>query len=161
MIAKRSGHVVAISSVQGRIAIPQRSAYAASKHAFQAFCDSLRAEVADNGIKVTVINPGYIKTNLSLNALTNDGKKYGGIVLKLCIKLLLTSFVFVFSVMDQKTSQGYPADFVAKKIVDSVVAEDSEMTLANVDARIAIFLRTVIPSLYFWIMNKRANKKTE
>lgn len=55
-----------------------RSAYSASKHALQAFCDTLRAEMAEHNIKVTVVSPGYIQTNLSVNALTGSGEKYGG-----------------------------------------------------------------------------------
>lgn len=51
---------------------------AASKHATQAYFDCLRAEVERYGIPVTVISPGYIKTNLSVNAVTGDGSKYGG-----------------------------------------------------------------------------------
>lgn len=77
MIEKKCGRIVCISSVQGKIAIPHRSAYAASKHALQAWCDSTRAELADTNVKVTVINPGYIKTDLSVNALTGNGEKYG------------------------------------------------------------------------------------
>lgn len=56
----------------------RRSAYAASKHALQAFCDTLRAEVAHHNVNVTVVSPGYIRTNLSLNAVTGTGEKYGG-----------------------------------------------------------------------------------
>lgn len=55
-----------------------RSAYAASKHALQAFSDSLRAELARYNIKVSVISPGYIATALSVNALTGSGEAYGG-----------------------------------------------------------------------------------
>lgn len=51
---------------------------AASKHATQAFFDCLRAEVEQYDIDVTVISPGYIQTNLSLNAVTADGSRYGG-----------------------------------------------------------------------------------
>ncbi|KAE8283052.1 Dehydrogenase/reductase SDR family member 7B [Larimichthys crocea] len=65
MIRRRSGHIVVISSVQGKIAIPYRSSYAASKHATQAYFDCLRAEIDRHGIAVTVISPGYIRTNLS------------------------------------------------------------------------------------------------
>ena len=50
----------------------------ASKHALQAFFDSLRAEVSNRNIHVTVFNPGYIKTNLSINAITDCGSSYGG-----------------------------------------------------------------------------------
>lgn len=51
---------------------------AASKHATQAFFDCLRAEVEQYDIDVTVVSPGYIQTNLSLNAVTADGSRYGG-----------------------------------------------------------------------------------
>lgn len=51
---------------------------AASKHATQAYFDCLRAEVERFGLHVSVISPGYIRTNLSLNAVTGDGSKYGG-----------------------------------------------------------------------------------
>ncbi|KAJ8319109.1 hypothetical protein KUTeg_004200 [Tegillarca granosa] len=68
MLTQGSGCIIGISSVQGKIAIPYRSAYAASKHAFQAFYDTLRAEIAEDNINVIVISPGYIKTNLSHNA---------------------------------------------------------------------------------------------
>lgn len=54
-----------------------RSAYAASKHALQAWYDTARAELSDKNIKFTIINPGYIKTSLSLNALTGSGQVYG------------------------------------------------------------------------------------
>ena len=49
----------------------------ASKHALQSFFDSLRAEVAGRGVKVSVIHPGYISTSLSLNAMTAQGSSYG------------------------------------------------------------------------------------
>uniref|UniRef100_A0A2K5EYU4 Dehydrogenase/reductase SDR family member 7B n=1 Tax=Aotus nancymaae TaxID=37293 RepID=A0A2K5EYU4_AOTNA len=78
MIKRRQGHIVAISSIQGKISIPFRSAYAASKHATQAFFDCLRAEMEQYEIEVTVISPGYIHTNLSVNAITADGSRYGG-----------------------------------------------------------------------------------
>lgn len=77
MLKRREGHIVCVSSVQGKFAIPHRSAYSASKHAMQAFCDSLRAEVAEHNVKVTVVSPGYINTRLSINALTGNGQAYG------------------------------------------------------------------------------------
>ncbi|XP_035695794.1 dehydrogenase/reductase SDR family protein 7-like isoform X2 [Branchiostoma floridae] len=55
MVQNGGGHVVNISSVQGRMAIPHRSAYAAAKHALQAYSDTLRAEMASKGVKVTVL----------------------------------------------------------------------------------------------------------
>ncbi|RWS29733.1 dehydrogenase/reductase SDR family protein 7-like protein, partial [Leptotrombidium deliense] len=77
MLKRNCGDILVINSVQGKISIPFRSAYSASKHALTAFFDCLRAELANNNINVCVINPGYINTNLSVNALTGNGSKHG------------------------------------------------------------------------------------
>lgn len=77
MIKRKEGRIVCVSSVQGKFSLPHRSAYSASKHAMQAFCDSLRAEVAEHNVKVLCVSPGYINTALSLNALTGTGRSYG------------------------------------------------------------------------------------
>ncbi|HEY8711547.1 MAG TPA: SDR family oxidoreductase [Thermoanaerobaculia bacterium] len=77
MLARKSGHIVPISSVVGYVGTPLRSAYAASKHALHGFFDSLRAEVAKDGIDITIVCPGYIRTNVSRNALTGDGSPFG------------------------------------------------------------------------------------
>ena len=68
-------YVINISSLQGCLALPERSAYSASKHALQAYSDSLRAEMRASGynVGVMVVNPGYVRTNLSLNARAGDG----------------------------------------------------------------------------------------
>lgn len=77
MILKKKGHIVTVSSVQGRFALPRRAAYAASKHAVCAFMDSLRAEVASSGVVVTCVHPGYVKTNIAETSLTASGDAYG------------------------------------------------------------------------------------
>lgn len=79
MRARKTGHLVAMSSVQGKLPIAFRSSYAASKHAMNAFFHSLRYE-ADAGIAVTVLCPGYVRTNISLRALNPDGQLYGKMV---------------------------------------------------------------------------------
>lgn len=140
MIRKKNGQIVSISSVQGRIAIPYRSAYGASKHALQAFMDCLRAEVKSKGITVTVINPGYIKTNLSVNAITGSGQRYG--------------------VMDDTTSGGYDATRVAEKIFYSILREDKEFTIAPIAPKVAIMLRALCSPLFFFIMSRRAKRES-
>ena len=72
---RKTGHIVVISSVMGKIGTPMRSAYAAAKHALHGFFDCLRAEVFKDNIQVTIIMPGYIKTQVSLNAVTASGEK--------------------------------------------------------------------------------------
>jgi dehydrogenase/reductase SDR family member 7B len=77
MLARKSGHLVPISSVIGYVGVPLRSAYAASKHALHGFFNTLRAENAKHGIKVTIVCPGYIRTKVSENALRGDGSAHG------------------------------------------------------------------------------------
>jgi short-subunit dehydrogenase len=74
---RKSGHFVVMSSVMGKLGTPMRSSYAAAKHALHGFFDCLRAEVASLHIKVTLLTPGYIRTNISQNAITKDGTQLG------------------------------------------------------------------------------------
>ena len=77
MLARRAGHIVPISSVIGYVGVPLRSAYSASKHALHGFFDALRAETHNKGIRVTIVCPGYIRTNVSETALRGDGTRHG------------------------------------------------------------------------------------
>jgi len=77
MLARRSGHIAPISSVIGYVGVPLRSAYAASKHALHGFFNALRSETQKDGIRVTIVCPGYIRTKVSENALRGDGTRYG------------------------------------------------------------------------------------
>lgn len=77
MVQRRSGCFVVVSSLSGRYGGPQLSAYAASKHALHGFFESLRAEVYGEGIRITVIIPGFIRTPIAEHALTGDGGLYG------------------------------------------------------------------------------------
>lgn len=74
---RKSGRFVVMSSVMGKIGTPMRSAYAAAKHALHGYFDCLRAEVSALGVGVTVLTPGYIRTNISQHALTRDGSALG------------------------------------------------------------------------------------
>ncbi|XP_039490646.1 dehydrogenase/reductase SDR family protein 7-like [Drosophila santomea] len=138
MVKRGSGHICFISSVQGKFAIPQRAAYSASKHALQAFADSLRAEVANKNINVSCVSPGYIRTQLSLNALTGSGSSYGK--------------------MDEATAKGMSPDKLAERILQCILRKEPDIIVSDVQAKIAYYLRHLCPSLYFWIMAKRALK---
>ncbi|XP_078691650.1 dehydrogenase/reductase SDR family protein 7-like isoform X1 [Branchiostoma floridae x Branchiostoma belcheri] len=141
MAQNGGGHVVNISSLQGRIAIPYRSAYASAKHALQAYSDTLRAELASQGVKVTVVSPGYITTQHSVNAITSDASQYGA--------------------MDTTTASGMAPDTVAHKILQAVESGGNELILAKFTHRAAITLRCIAPSIYFAIMNSRAKKEED
>ena len=72
-----AGHIAVTSSVAGKVGAPYRTGYCAAKHAVMGFFDALRAEVAQHGIRVTTITPGFIRTNISVNALSGDGSTFG------------------------------------------------------------------------------------
>lgn len=76
MIERGHGHIVVISSVMGKIGTKYRSAYAASKHALHGWFDCLRQEVQGQGVDVTLVCPGYVKTEIRKNALQANGTKY-------------------------------------------------------------------------------------
>ncbi len=79
MLERRSGHIVITSSVAGKIGVARRTGYCAAKHAVMGFYDALRAETSGVGIKVTTITPGFINTNISVNALKGDGSEFGSV----------------------------------------------------------------------------------
>lgn len=70
-IENNKGQFVVTTSMVGLIGTPLRSSYAASKHALHGFFDSLRAEVFDYNIAVTLICPGFVSTNISMNEPRN------------------------------------------------------------------------------------------
>ena len=77
MLERGSGHLAVTSSVAGKIGAPQRTGYCAAKHAVMGFFDALRSEVTADGLQVTTITPGFIRTNVSSNALSGDGSATG------------------------------------------------------------------------------------
>ena len=65
MVARGSGHLVAISSLAAYRGLPKSAAYCASKAAVSAFFESLRLDLRPRKIDVTIIHPGFIKTPLT------------------------------------------------------------------------------------------------
>ncbi len=77
MVAARSGAIVNIASVAGKIGSPLRTGYCAAKHAMVGWSDALRAEIAQYGVAVHVVTPGFVKTNVAVNAVQGDGTTRG------------------------------------------------------------------------------------
>ena len=77
MRERGSGHIAVTASVAGKLGAPLRTGYCAAKHAVMGFFDALRCEVAADGIRVTTITPGFIRTAVAKNALGADGKPMG------------------------------------------------------------------------------------
>src|SRR5262249_2275400 len=73
MLETRHGHCVVISSIAGKFGVPLRSGYSASKFALYGFYEALRAEESHNGIRVTMVCPGFVRTGISISAVKGDG----------------------------------------------------------------------------------------
>jgi len=71
------GLIVAIASLAGLTGVPERSGYAASKHAVVGFFESLRIELAGSGVDVTVIAPGFVVSEIHKRAVGPDGEPLG------------------------------------------------------------------------------------
>jgi short-subunit dehydrogenase len=76
-LKQTQGRIIGVSSLTGKTGVPTRSGYAASKHAMAGFFDSLRIEVAQHHISVTMIYPGFVATTVREQAFGEDGKSVG------------------------------------------------------------------------------------
>lgn len=76
-VAQKKGHFAVVTSVMGKYASPFRSGYAGAKHALHGFFDALRMEHHFDNIKVSLLCPGFVQTNVTINALTGDGTSLG------------------------------------------------------------------------------------
>ncbi len=108
----------------------------ASKHALQGYFDALRCELAPRGISVVMVSPGYISTQLSLNALSGDGTKHG--------------------TTDPTTARGMPPHRAAQAILEGVAWGRRELVLAKPAHQVAVYLRVLWPSLLDWVLRRRA-----
>ncbi len=129
LVAQGSAQLVMISSVAGKAGVPMRTAYCAAKHGLIGYADALRAEVAGQGVKVLVVAPGSVRTNVSRNALNADGSVRG--------------------VSDKAIDEGINPDVCARTIWDAVAEGKREIVIAEgMEAQIPV-LRAQDPEKLF------------
>jgi short-subunit dehydrogenase len=76
-LKESQGLIVAVASLAGLTGVPERSGYAASKHALIGFCDSLRIELTGSGVEVCVIAPDFVVSEIHKRAIGPDGQPLG------------------------------------------------------------------------------------
>lgn len=133
-LQRKSGAFAVISSVVGIYGVPGRASYAATKHALHGFYDSLRAEVYEDNIQVSICCPGFVNTNVSKNALVGDGSKQG--------------------TMDKATAGGIEPDVFAKKFISNMNANKDFFAIAGGKERFGIFASKYMPWLYKILIRK-------
>lgn len=137
MMAQQSGQIISVASVAGIVATPKRSSYAAAKAAVIAFMDSLRAEVHEYGIQVGVICPGYVQTNISINAMMGDGSPQG--------------------TMDRTTASGLSPEDFARRMLRAIERRRDQVNIAGAKEKLGVFLHRFFPSLLRRMIRKVAS----
>jgi len=128
MVASGGGAIVAVSSLAGYVATPLRSGYAASKHALHGYFDALRAELVGSNVSVTLAVPGFIRTEISTNALTGDGRTYDH--------------------MDENQARGMSPQRCAIKIIRAIATRKREAYIGlGVRGWLALALRKLAPGI--------------
>ena len=133
-IENQAGHFVTTTSIVGKIGTPLRSSYAASKHALHGFFDSLRAENHENNITVTLVCPGFVNTNVSINALTGDGAPQ--------------------QKMDNATQNGIDTTHFAKLMAKAIRNKKEEVYIAGAKEKLGIFAKRFFPKLLSKMIRK-------
>ncbi|WP_109830695.1 SDR family NAD(P)-dependent oxidoreductase [Reichenbachiella versicolor] len=136
MVENKFGHQVVVTSVTGIISSPLRSGYAASKHALHGYFDALRAEHHADNIAVTLLCPGYIKTNISLNALKGNGQKQNK--------------------MDNAQANGMTVDELIPICLKAVSKRKEEIYIGGFKEVAGVYLKRFFPKIFSRAVRKLA-----
>lgn len=126
MVARGGGHIAVTTSIAGRFGFPLRCGYSSSKSALYGFFETLQAEYYNKGIRVTIVCPGRVRTNISLRALDKGGKAHGQ--------------------MDPGQDGGMSADRAAQIIVRAIDRGKPEVLVGRKEL-IMVYIKRFFPGL--------------
>lgn len=134
-IDNQSGHYAVVSSLMGKFGSPYRSGYCGAKHALHGFFDVLRMEHEKDHIKVTIICPGFVNTNVAKNALTGDGTTQNS--------------------QDEATKNGLSVESFTKKMLKAIEKEKFEAYIGRKEV-LGIYLKRFFPKLlHKFVLNSK------
>ena len=133
MQKQKSGSIVIMSSLMGKLGFRRRSSYCASKHALHGYFESLRQEVYADNIHINIICPGYVKTNVSLNAVTATGAKHNQ--------------------MDEGQANGMDPIVCAKNTLRAIEHNRHEVFMGGRELA-AVTIRRLFPNLFYKLILK-------
>lgn len=126
MLEKGGGQFVVTTSIAGRFGFPLRSAYSSAKHALYGFFETLQAEYYQQNIRVTIVCPGRVRTNISFYALDKGGKQHGK--------------------LDAGQADGISPEQAAHKIVNAVYRKKREVLVGKKELLMA-YIKRFFPGL--------------
>lgn len=133
-IAQKSGRIAFVSSVAGLLGTQYRASYSAAKAAIHMWANSLRAEVAQDGVEVSVIFPGFVKTNVSFNALNGKGKPQGH--------------------QDEAIENGLEPDLFAQTTVSALLAGEEYIVVGGAKEKLGVWVSRLSPSTLYKMIRK-------
>lgn len=133
-VERKKGHFVTISSLMGKFSSPQRSGYCAAKHALHGFFDALRMEHGADNINVTLVCPGFVRTNVAKNALKGDGSPKNE--------------------ESESIANGIPVAVAAQKIIRAVESKKFEVYMGKKEV-FGVYLKRFFPTLLHQVVSKR------
>ena len=131
---QKSGRVVFISSVAGLLGTQYRATYSAAKAAIHMWANSLRAEVAKEGIAVSVVFPGFVKTNVSFNALNGEGKPQGH--------------------QDEAIENGLEPDIFAQTVVSALLKGEEYIVVGGRKEKMGVLVSRLSPTTLYKMIRK-------
>jgi NAD(P)-dependent dehydrogenase (short-subunit alcohol dehydrogenase family) len=132
MRRRRAGRIVNIASIGGLIAVPHLAPYSASKFAVVGYSDAVRAEVAKDGIRVTTVCPGLMRTGSAINALMKGSHE--------------AEFAW-FGALSSLPIVSIDARRAARKILEAARRGKPHLTLTP-QARLAAMLDRLLPNTF-------------
>ena len=134
MLERKMGHIATVTSLLGKFGTAYRTGYSASKHALHGFFDSLRSEVYKQNIQILLVVPGFIKTNISINALSSDGSPTYK--------------------MDPGQENGIPPQELAIKMIDAIKNNKEEILVGGKE-KIGVLLKRFFPKFFSKFIRKQ------
>jgi short-subunit dehydrogenase len=133
MLSAGGGKIAVTTSIAGRFGFPLRCGYSSSKFALYGFFETLQAEYYDAGIRVTIVCPGRVQTNISRYALDKGGKPHG--------------------VMDPGQADGMTAEAAARVITRAIAKEKKEVLVGRKEL-LMVYIKRFFPGLCAMLARK-------
>lgn len=133
MQKQKSGKLVVIASIMGKYGMPLYSTYAASKHALYGYFESLRQELYHDNVKVLIVSPGFINTDVSTKLLKEDGSAYG--------------------IKSDAQEKGMSASDCAKEIVKAIKSNRDHKYVGKYEI-FSVYVKQFFPRMFYRLMRK-------
>lgn len=135
MLERRAGTIALVSSIAGKFGAPFRSVYCATKAALHGFAESLAIEVWEKNVNVSMIVPGFVRTNISYNSLKGDGSRY--------------------RIMDGNQERGIEPEGCARRIIVGLQKGKREIYVGlDGKARLALLVSRFFPKVFARIIRR-------